>query len=920
MKRILYVILVLAVVAGAYLAYVFYFKAEKVKSVWASIPKSAFAVMEAKNIAQELEVLQNAGTIQFLTNFQAIANLRSSLTFADSVLKKSVSGYSVLDLIGDKSAFLSLHFVDGEIEVMFMIDLQENDELFVQALKKEVSSINGLEIKKNKTSGKTYWEIDNVFQNIYVADLNGTCWFTFSEKLMLESLKNGTDQQLATLQEKYETDEVYDGSVRVFVDIEELSEGMGTVIDQSLIPYVNMLSYFADDAFLDFSFEENTFKLTGFTHVSSKDVSFLNSFKDQVPKDFRLANYISRNAVSFCYMGMDDGGLLLEEMGKDWYAHKKEIIEKRDLVFEEHGFDFVGFFNQVNQTIGYAINESEVGGYDRFLYVPVKDGEVAANNLTELASSLLKDGDTLNQVAFRDYQLVEMGMEDFPELLLGYYFQGYGTSCFTRIDDMIVFGNSMQALKLLIDEIENDHVWGYSVHYSRLMDEFFIASHFGVYFDMPRVLKSFEGILNEPGKGLVEKYKSIFEDMELMTIQFSTGNNNYYTDVALKIAGNNSSEVVEEQVVNHNVSISPIYQFDLGQVIISRPHIVKNHNTRTLETLVQDAAFNICLIDNKGKKLWSYQLDTAINSAVVQVDVYKNQKLQYLFTTQNKVYCIDRNGHDVANYPYSLPKGKKINTFSLVDYDKSKKYRAFLSDQTGNLFLFDIKGKALKRWDPLKHDMNTLANPCRHIRVRGKDYMLAIQKDGIVKVFARSGRMVKGFPLELDAEVVSDVFIKKGESGKNSVLYVLTATNELVGFNLSGELLFRKLIPLRDRDKSAVKLVSDAYKKEIVLCVNDDGQTKIFDTKLNEVATFATPISQDFKCQLYHVGSVTSYFVTDLKENKLMVFDETGKSVYAGKSIANSNEVGVLFRDGLDEINIYSTAGTKLNFVKVIKN
>ena len=104
--------------------------------------------------------------------------------------------------------------------------------------------------------------------------------------------------------------------------------------------------------------------------------------------------------------------------------------------------------------------------------------------------------------------------------------------------------------------------------------------------------------------------------------------------------------------------------------------------------------------------------------------MYKNQKLQYLFATKNKVYCIDRKGNDVENYPYSVKHGEgEINTLSVIDYDGSKNYRVLVSKTDGTVVLYDITGADLEGWNPKKFDTK-LSQPGKHVRVRGKDFIL----------------------------------------------------------------------------------------------------------------------------------------------------------------------------------------------------
>ena len=62
------------------------------------------------------------------------------------------------------------------------------------------------------------------------------------------------------------------------------------------------------------------------------------------------------------------------------------------------------------------------------------------------------------------------------------------------------------------------------------------------------------------------------------------------------------------------------------------------------ELFVQDDRHTVYLINDVGRVLWKLPLGQQINSEVYQVDLFKNGKLQYLFSTPDKMYLIDRNG------------------------------------------------------------------------------------------------------------------------------------------------------------------------------------------------------------------------------------------------------------------------------------
>ncbi len=112
-----------------------------------------------------------------------------------------------------------------------------------------------------------------------------------------------------------------------------------------------------------------------------------------------------------------------------------------------------------------------------------------------------------------------------------------------------------------------------------------------------------------------------------------------------------------------------IWQSLLDSTVINKPALVKNHYTNEKELMVQDAKFNLYLINNSGRLLWKKPLDGKILGTIQQIDYYKNSKLQYIFNTKNKIYLLDRNGNNVDKYPVSLPV-KATNGIAVMDYEE----------------------------------------------------------------------------------------------------------------------------------------------------------------------------------------------------------------------------------------------------------
>ncbi|MBS2213068.1 DUF3352 domain-containing protein [Carboxylicivirga mesophila] len=164
-----------------------------------------------------------------------------------------------------------------------------------------------------------------------------------------------------------------------------------------------------------------------------------------------------------------------------------------------------------------------------------------------------------------------------------------------------------------------------------------------------------------------------------------------------------------------------VWQSLLDSTVSFKPVLVDNHYTREKEVIVQDDAHNLYLLSNTGRVLWKKPLDSEILGDVIQIDYYRNNKLQYLFNTRKSIYLLDRNGNHVANFPVRLP-SDATNGMAVFDYDNNRNYRFFIACENRHIYLYNNKGNTVSGWKFDKTDGRVIM-PVQHFRSNGKDYI-----------------------------------------------------------------------------------------------------------------------------------------------------------------------------------------------------
>jgi hypothetical protein len=184
-------------------------------------------------------------------------------------------------------------------------------------------------------------------------------------------------------------------------------------------------------------------------------------------------------------------------------------------------------------------------------------------------------------------------------------------------------------------------------------------------------------------------------------------------------------------------SISQIASINLPANITSTLQWVTNHKTKEKELVVQDQNNVLYLISNKGKIIWNKQLDKKIQGEIIQVDLFKNRKLQLAFTTNNEFLVLDRNGKVVDQFHKKFSEGNVL-PLSVFDYDKNRNYR-FLISHGNQIEMHDNAFKKIKGFKFTETKSNLLHSP-KHIRIGTKDYIIIPETNGTLHILDRQGK------------------------------------------------------------------------------------------------------------------------------------------------------------------------------------
>ncbi|MGN0190582.1 MAG: hypothetical protein ACI39U_02910 [Candidatus Cryptobacteroides sp.] len=142
----------------------------------------------------------------------------------------------------------------------------------------------------------------------------------------------------------------------------------------------------------------------------------------------------------------------------------------------------------------------------------------------------------------------------------------------------------------------------------------------------------------------------------------------------------------------------------------SGPFTVKNSDTGRNNLFVQNKNLSLSLKEENGKGIWTVPFKTPVCGSVVNVDMYGNGRLQFLFASGSSIYIIDRKGRYVSPYPVDL--GREILLGPAV-YGKSGNYELIILHNDNSIVKYGLDGKVASAWQEISPDETIISLPER---------------------------------------------------------------------------------------------------------------------------------------------------------------------------------------------------------------
>jgi len=896
------------------LSYWLWQRSQRPVDAWSMMPKNAIMVIETHNFWNSYLRLSQAPLWQSLGETPEFAEINGRLEFLTTDLAPEKSWQA---FFRDKSCLASLHLTGKQdFDFLYFVPLksEEDKKLFEQVIA-YLRKRTDYEILQRTYRGMAIQEIKHEASSQRLSFLQyGEYWIASYTPLLVEDVARKIQEgdfsvmssQMNKVDKLRKVSFSQSNDWGIYINNKEFVNFIELTFKEDLKKYFKPLSYFAEGSFLTAN-PKSSFPLwEGVSFTKDKDSSsFLNIFERQRGKTLSIESYLPQRSALVMYLNFENTKQFEQAYATYWQKEGGDFYKNKQLFEQTYRLRWEDFYENAAGEMAFCMMESEdTKSTNKVIVWKTKSITLSQNWLDELAKNASAiDSTPLYSEKYDNYLIKRLPLKKFPEYFLGGLGQDFEDTYYLVVGECVVMSNRLQGLKKWINTHQYQQTWAQSASHRGLLQESYQYANLSVVLDVAQAWNILYQNASPVWQEAMNTFEKDLRQIDLINLQFRYQNEQFDTRLSL-LAGTQSNDKgfsIEgyEVLMNH--------QFP--RQIYTTPYIVKNHDTGANEILVQDFTNNIFLLNEQGRVLWQRPAGAPMRSNPLQIDIYQNGKLQYLYLTADRISLIDRLGRDVPKYPFFLPDTTQLNTLAYLDFGDKKHYY-LASNIRGYLFMYDGERNRIAGWRP-KQVNNRLGPPVQQIRLGNEDYLIACTENGTVYVFSREGQTRAGFPLDLRGSISNPLRIQKGLDAQNTLITALTDEGKIVVFDLLGGLQSETQL-IRSSARSSFVACPDQNNQEWLIGIADNGLIQVLSAEgqlLFEQKFEST--SAKWEIQYFNFDdNVKIVALTDKVGSKTYLYDLRGNAI--GKPFPSNKKVHMDYDRNERKLIIYRTYGREV--------
>lgn len=665
----------------------------------------------------------------FADSISCISTIKDQLSFFDSVFhfESDLKNHNI-DL------WIQLNNLNSKkIEPVFLFGFRNKTHLTeaFESINNKLENVGSINHRNYDGENLCVFqsEQDSLFSKFTFAAFNGILAISQNELLVEAAIRQAKKENSLLTDHDFISvlaTASRNASINLYLNIEALALNI-----QKYSPLSSTVAYLGTWTEVDFHWIEKKLFVNGFLFDSSDKESVQNLYFEQESKRLQIKEGIPSTATLIHMWCINDPEKYIIQLEKERneYGNQAnfEFLNKkfRNLTKMSVPEWFSTFFDDEFALFYNGINTLNINNKLFFIALTQsrkKCNESLQNLLDQYKRSNEGFMDDIKKYSFDEHTSIEIYPFPFPDLFSEFFnfrLIKPQSNYFAFYNNYLIFGEDPDNMNQCIQELMLNNHLGKKSYFNDFTSNFSDRQNQMTFAQSSSAIPLIETFIPGDHPLLHNSLIEFSKKFQFFGLQIGSIKKPQMLSIDLSF-GNDKNE---------NDKPNTIWELGLDTNCISKPQIVKNHNDDKKEILIQDANNTLYLINYAGRILWKKQIDGQILGQVHQIDFYKNNKLQYLFNTSDRIYLLDRNSNPVDRFPVRLP-AKATAPLGLADYDHTKEYRIFIPCSDRKVYLFNKTGKLVEGWNFGKTESEVL-HEVQHFRIGTKDYIVFTDKQNI---------------------------------------------------------------------------------------------------------------------------------------------------------------------------------------------
>jgi len=538
-KWVFILILLVGAAGGGYYVYDNYIIEQTVRSDFSVVPEDAIFVIETSNLTDGWTAISESNIWNNLLENPYFYDINEYAELLDDFLKDN----GTVDLIlSNRPMLISAHMISAvDYDFLFVIDLQTAKTLS-GAIDEVLGLVDGYDVKKRKykeTEIVEFIDKEDPKSIIYLTVLDNLLVGTFTGQLMERTL-DGRDINYWENNAQYQliTDELSTRKLFKFhFNYKSLPAFVGIYaedMEEYTLPMSKALTFSA----FDVNLEDNKLSLEGYSALDSMP-SYFSALSDVKPGRIMAHEIVSDQTALYVSIGFKNYNMFFQSLVDQYAEGNAEDMEdyEGNVKLVEKWFDInvqKDFFDWIGEEIAFIKLRPQNSARVEDVVVTIHTSNIseAKEGMGRITKQIRKKSPLkFDIIDYKNHQINYLERKGIFKLFFGKLFKRLEKPYFTFIEDFVVFSNSQDALKQIIDDYLKGHTLSHRKEFMDFKAEFEVKSNVTLFIQMPKLYSNLYTFSNNETKKSIRENKDLILSFNRLGFQLVSQNDMFKTSL-----------------------------------------------------------------------------------------------------------------------------------------------------------------------------------------------------------------------------------------------------------------------------------------------------------------------------------------------------------------------------------------------------